>query len=513
MTSPSPSSSHQTPQLRVLNDHQIETLYDATLECLERTGVNVLNEQARDLLSEAGARVVGVTARVPPRLIQDAVKAAPESFTLWGRPVGDDRRQDERYCIEVCSRALGQCHPDSVSFGPGPTCTYFIDPQTGQRRRSQRGDPGRAALICDALNNLDYVMGLALIDDVAPELAPVYEFAEMITNTAKPILPWAYSRHNVSDIYRIAVAAAGDEQRISERPFLALFATFQSPLQHTGEDLANVLWAVDHNLPVVYLGGGSSGSTAPITGAGTLVITLAGMLSGLAIAQLRQPGAAVCVGSAPQPMDLRTARPAYGAPEMSLYCAALSDVCCYLGLPYMGTAGASESKMVDQQAAIECAIQAILSGISGATLIHDVGFLDCADIGSLEMLVMNDEIIGMTRRILRGIEITGETLMLDLIDRVGPGGHFLAQKETAERCREEIWVPSLMDRASWDTWVARGGETLTDRINRRVREILSTHQPPPLPAGVEDEIASILQAAETRLGASEAGGLPGPKEC
>jgi len=488
----------QTPQFRVLNNDQIEKVYHATLECLERTGVEVLNEEARDLLSQAGARLDDARVHVPPHVIQDAVAAAPESFTLWGRPVGDARQQADRYKVEVCSLPLGQPIVDSTSFGPGPTCTYFIDPETGERRRSRLGDPGLAAFVCDALDNLDYVMGLALIDDVTPELSPVYEFADMVTNTAKPILPWAYSPDNVSDIYRIALAVAGDEQRLKDRPFLALFSTFQSPLQHTRDDLANVLLAVERDLPVVYLGGGSAGSTAPITGAGTLVITLAGMLSGLAILQLKREGAPVCVGSAPQPMDLRTARPSYGGPEMSLYCAAVSDVCRYLGLPFMGTAGASESKTVDEQAAIESAVQVLLSALSGCALIHDVGFLDCADIGSLEMLVMNDEIIALTRRIMKGIEISDDTLMLDLIDEVGPGGHFLAERETAERCREEIWTPSLMDRESWEMWVAAGAETMTDRIQRRLRKILSTHTAPPLPEGTQQQITAVLETAEAR---------------
>lgn len=496
---PTHGCTHQTPQFRVLCHHQIEKLYQATLECLERTGVNVLNKEARALLSQAGAAVDGIRACVPPRVVEDAIAATPRSFTLWGRPVGDARWQDERYKMEVCAPALDKRIVDCVRFGPGPTCTYFIDPETGERRKSRRGDSGLAALVCDALDNLDYVMGLTLIDDVAPELSPVYEFVEMVTHTAKPILPWAYSVANVADIYRIAVATAGDEIALRERPFLALFATFQAPLQHTKEDLANVLWAAERGLPVVYLGGGSAGSTTPITGAGTLVVSLAGMLSGLAILQLKRPGAPVCVGSAPQPMDLRTARPAYGAPEMSLYCAALSDTCRYLGLPFMGTAGASEAKVIDLQAAIESAVQVLLSALSGATLIHDVGFLDCADIGSLEMLVLNDEIIGMARRIVKGIEITDDTLMLDAIDRVGPGGHFLTEKETAERCREEIWIPSLMDRTSWEIWAASGGETAIDRVKRRLRTILATQESPPLPGGTAEQIVAILQAADDRL--------------
>jgi trimethylamine--corrinoid protein Co-methyltransferase len=424
---------HQTPQFRILSDGQIEKIYQATLECLNRTGVDVHNAEARDLLARAGAQVDGVRVRIPPHIIQDAVAANPRSFTLWGR--------DGRHRIQVV--------PDRVYFGPGPTCTYFIDPETGERRRVRRGDPGLTALVCDALNNIDYVMGLGLIDDVTPALAPVYEFAEMIANTAKPVLPWAYSVENVSDIYQIALAVTGSEETLRQRPFLAFFATFQSPLVHTDEDLTNALQAAKRDIPIVYLGGGTAGTTAPVTGAGTLVITLAGTLSGLAVIQLKKRGVPVCIGGVPQPMDLRTARPAYGGPEMSLYSAAMADISRYLGLPFMGTAGASEAKVLDSQAAIESTVQVILSGLSGATLVHDVGFLDCADIGSLEALVMNDEIIAMTRRIMRGVEVSDDTLMLDLIDRIGPGGEFMSARETARRCRtasehdcEKFWLPT-----------------------------------------------------------------------
>jgi trimethylamine--corrinoid protein Co-methyltransferase len=341
-------------------------------------------------------------------------------------------------------------------------------------------------------------MSLGLIDDVPHRLAPVYEFAEMIAGTGKPVLPWAYSTQNVSDIYRIALAVAGSEENLRHRPSMAFFATYQSPLIHTDEDLANTFWAVQRGIPVVFLGGSAAGSSSPVTGAGTLVITLAGALSGLAAIQLKSRGAPVCLGIVPAVMDLRTCRPAYGSPEMSLFSAAVVEVCRYLGLPFMGTAGASEAKVLDLQAAIESTVQVLLSGLSCTPLVHDLGFLDCADIGSLEMLVMNDEIVGMVRRILRGIEISEDALMLDLIDEIGPGGEYVSAVETARRCRAEVWVPRFMDRNAWLNWQAAGSLTMHDRIKLRLREILTHHEPPPLPAGVEKEIQAILAAAEER---------------
>ena len=475
-------SAQQTPQFRVLSDGQIVRLFEATLECLQRTGVNVHNKEARQLLDGAGARVDGARVWIPPHIIQDAIAASPRSFTLWSR--------DGKPAMQVA--------PDRVHFGPGPTCTYFIDPGSGERRVTRLGDPGMTALVCDALEHIDYAMSLGLLGDVMPNLAPVYEFAEMVANTTKPVLPWAYSPENVADIYEIALAVAGSQEALRRRPFFAFFATYQSPLVHTDLDLANVFWAAERGVPIVYLGGSTAGSTGPVTGAGSLVVTLAAALSGLAIIQLKARGSSVCIGGVLQAMDLRSCLPAYGSPEMSLYSAALSDVFRYLGLPFMGTAGASEAKELDLQAAIESTVQVLLSGLSGTPLVHDIGFLDCANIGSLEMLVMNDEIIAMTRRIMRGMEVSDSTLMLDLIDAVGPGGEYLSAKHTARRCRAEIWDPALMDRQNWVNWTKSGAQAMHHRIRERLRGILATHRAPALPDGAAERIQAVLEAAEAR---------------
>jgi trimethylamine---corrinoid protein Co-methyltransferase len=473
---------HQTPQFRILSDLQIGRIFQATLTCLQQTGVKVLNQTARDSLATAGADVDGEIVRIPAYIIEESVSTCPSSFTLWGR--------DGTHPIELID---GQ-----NIYGPGPTCTYFIEPVTGQRRKTRLGDPGQTARVCDALINIGYVMSLGLIDNVKPDLASVYEFAEMVANTIKPILVWAYSLDQLRDIYKIATAVAGSEENLRQKPFIGFFSTTLSPLTHTDKDLENVLWAAEHDLPIFYMGGGTVGSTTPITGAGALVITLAELLSGLAIVQLEKPGAPVCIGSVMAPSDLRTVRPAYGGPEMSMNCAAMSDISRYLGIPYMGTAGASESKMLDLQAAIESTFQVLLSSLSNATMVHDVGFLDCADIGSLEMLVMNDEIISMSRRIKRGIEISDQTLMLDLIDQVGPGGEFLSSMETAHLCRLEIWMPGLMDRAPWVEWYDAGSIHMHDRIKAKLHTILNTHHPPLLTEEITEKIAAVLQSANER---------------
>jgi trimethylamine--corrinoid protein Co-methyltransferase len=466
------------PRLRILSDEQCRELTLASLECLERIGVEVGNAEARELLAAAGATLDGTRVRIPAHVIRDAIASTPPAFTVWGRGEQPMRVTNDR-----------------VHYGPGLTSTYFIDPETGERRPSRRGDPALTARVADALTNIDYVMGLGLIGDVDAELASVYEFAEMLANTGKPIIAWAHRASNLVAMARMAAAVAGSEEALRQRPIFALFATYPSPLRHTDEDLGNAIWAARHGVPVVYLGGPTVGIESPFSSASALVLHQAAALSGLAVIQLARRGAPAAIGGLPSPMDLRTARPSYGSPESVLHSAACAELARYLGVPFMGTAGASESKLIDAQAGLESMMQTLMAALSGASLVHDAGFLDCADIGSLSMLILTDEIIGMVKRLMRGIEVNRGTIMLDLIEKVGPGRHFLDEPESAALSRREVWMPTVLDRNQHALWEQAGAKDTAQRVNEKLRKILAKHQPPALTATQSAAIESILADA------------------
>lgn len=476
------SLEHHTPHFRVLSDDQCAEIYKAALECLERVGVQIHNKAARALLVSRGAKAEGVIVRIPTELVKQAVASTPHEFTVWGR--------DDRHKMLV---AL-----DRVHFGPGPTCTYFIDPISGERRKARRGDAGMTAKVCDALPNIDYIMGLSLFDDVTPVLAPVYEFAEELANTSKPIVAWVNNVTTFDDIYQMAVATSGNEDSLREKPLFALFTTYESPLKLADSALSTLMRAAEVGVPSICLGGPTVGLESPFTGAAALVLHLACALTALTVVQLFIPGSAMAIGGLPSMMDLRTARPAYGSPEASLHSAAAVDLARHLGIPFMGTAGASEAKRVDAQAGAEAALQVMLSALSGASLVHDVGFLDCADIGSLSYLVLVDEIIGMAARVMRGVRVDADTIMLDLIEKVGPGGSFINQPRSASLCRKEAWVPSVLSRDPYAKWERNGSLSTEDVLNAKVKKILETHQPNPLEPEVREVIEIILNAAEAR---------------
>ena len=150
---------------------------------------------------------------------------------------------------------------------------------------------------------------------------------------------------------------------------------------------------------------------------------------------------------------------------------------------------------MDEQAAIEACFSIMMNALAGTNLIHDVGYLSSGLTGSLEMMVMSDEIIAMTRRMLRGVPVDEDSLAIEAIDRVGPGGHYLSDDHTLNYFRSEFWRPTLLNRLNLEQWKAAGGKTMGERLNHKVLEIIEKHRPQSLPENVKKQIQDIIEEA------------------
>ena len=248
----------------------------------------------------------------------------------------------------------------------------------------------------------------------------------------------------------------------------------------------------------MYVPAPTAGGTAPVTMAGILVQGLAETLAGLVISQLRSPGAGIIMGGVYTILDFRTMIFSYGCPELLLLSAALTDIGKWLGLPIFSTAGCSDSKSSDGQASLEAGMSILMAGLSGANLIHDVGYLESGLTGSLVQLALSDEIISMTKRLLRGIVVTPDSMALDVIRGVGPGGHYLASEHTLQHFKSELWRPGILDRNDFARWDETGRKTLEERVRGRVLRILEEHQPPPVSAEALAAMRKIVERAEGR---------------
>jgi len=291
-------------------------------------------------------------------------------------------------------------------------------------------------------------------------------------------------------------AITGGKEEFKKRPFMTLYAEPSSPLSHTKTAVDKLLYAAEHEIPVIYTPCPIGGATAPATLAGILVVGLAECLSGLVIAQQKKKGCPVIIGGVVSIMDMGKLILTYGAPELHLLSAALTDISKWLNLPVFSTGGCSDSKVMDQQAAIESALSILFATLSGANLVHDIGYLEYALVGSYDMLTLTDEIIGMVKHIAKGIRVDEERLALDIIHNVGPGGNFLAEEHTLKHFREEFWFPQLINRQSYEKWVENGSSSLADRVNKKVLNILADYQSTLLADDVLEELGEIVDKAD-----------------
>lgn len=472
-------------RFEMLSPDQLQALYDGVLHVLQYTGLDVQHEEAREILKEAGAWVDGERVRIPSWLVRRSLDLAPRSFTLFardGNPAHD---------IHI--------GPGRAHFGPGPTCVNFIDVETLERRPYQKSDVPLVAKIVDALPNIDFCESLGTVGDVHHDLGALYEFAGMFPNTSKPIVAWSYDWDDSEAIHRIAVAEAGGQEAFEKRPNYVHYCEPLSPLVSTNEALDKLVFAARHRVPLVFTPCPLAGGTAPVTAAGIITQAAAESWMGLTIAQAIQPGLPFFMGGVLSVMDMSSMILAYGAPELSLMMAGLTELAHFAGLPLWQTGGCTDSKTFDGQAMIEGSLSCFFSALSGGDLTHDVGYTESAMTGSVFQLAAMDEAIGYARRITRGIEVNEDTLAVDVIHKVGPNNHYLREQHTRDYFKSEFWYPKLHDRRNFEEWEMMGRTTMKDRTVDRVRDILASHEPSPIKPETERVIEEVLEEAEERV--------------
>ena len=469
---------------QTLSTDQLQALYDGALLVLENTGLDVHHDEARDIFAKAGAWVDGVRVRIPSYLTRQALATAPRSFRVYARD------GNPKHDINI--------GPGFAHFGPGPTPPNFIDVETLKRRPFVRNDAGIVAKVVDALPNIDFCESLGTVSDVTTTLAATYEFAEMFPNTSKPIVAWSYGWDDGEDIHKMAIAEAGGQDAFEKRPNYIHYCEPLSPLTGSFEAVDKLIFAARHRVPVIFTPCPLAGGTAPMTAAGIIVQAAAESWMGLVLAQTIKPGVPFFMGGVLSVLDMGATILAYGAPELSLMMAGITELAHFAGLPLWQTGGCTDSKTLDEQAAIEGSLSCFFSALTGGDLCHDVGYTESGITGSILQTAMMDEAIGYSRHITRGIEVNEETLATDVIHEVGPNGHYLTHKHTRKHFQTEFYMPHLCDRRNYEQWKNTGAKTMGQRVIERVRTILATHQPSQIKPETEKAIREVLEAAEDR---------------
>ena len=468
-------------RLQAVDPQGIAAIHDATVQVLSETGVVYEDEEALELLSAAGAVANDEgLVKIPEALLGQAIESAPSAMLMYSREGEEAMRLEQGYTY----------------CGTGSDCLYVIDLQTGERRRTTKTDIGTFARLGDALPNIDFILSMGLASDVPRDTADLHHFEAMVGNTSKPIFFTATNHYNLIDIINMAREVAGGRQELQDHPFLGLFAMPSPPLRHPKIALQNLVYCARNRIPVVYASGTSMGGLGPMAIAGGTVSSNCDVLSGLVVHQLANPGAPFIYGIGVSVMDMFTTIDSYGAPEHHLADVVNAQVAHSYGLPTWGYAGNTDSKVLDLQAALEYFSSTLMGLLSGCTLLHDVGYLESGMTASCESIVFGSEVVEHARRLLQTVEVSQETLAVETINRVGPGGTFLPERHTVRHLRD-FWYSSLLDRRRYSQWCDSGRQTMFDRLKARVRDILSSHESVPLDESVSRSIHDLTAARDS----------------
>lgn len=442
-------------------------MHEAALSILADPGVDIHHEGARAMLASAGARVDGVRVRFGAELVERALAAAPRSFKLKSR--GD---------LEPLSVEDGR-----VYFGTGGDCLYTHDLDTGERRRARLSDVSAFAALTECLPNLDYVMSMALPEDVPETDIDMAVVAELLRSTRKPIMICATCAPETLADLRGMAELCGDADS------LIIYAMPSPPLAITDDAAGRIIACAELGLPLVYSSSPAPGTSAPCSRAGMVAVSTADVLAGLVIHQLAGPGAPFVYGALHTGLSMRTSALTYCNPETMALQQASTEMGRHYGLPTFTFGGCSDAKTLDGQWALETATTLALAALSGGTLMHDVGYVEASFQGSYESIILGDELAGYVRAYLRGVSLDDLDFVVDEIRAAGPGGNHLARPYTRKQHRT-FWQPSVLDWWMHDHWEAQGEQTLLDRLRERGRELRA--QPPAfeLPPDVLAELAS-----------------------
>jgi trimethylamine--corrinoid protein Co-methyltransferase len=452
------------PRLQVINEAQIAQLHEATLDVLQRTGVKITHPRALEILSAAGVRVNGGRVKMPGWLVEDAIRKAPSRIVLG------TRTGKRTVFLEL----------DKSFFGPSLDCVDYMDPKTHARVRFNSEHVKVTAALCDALPNFQWCMTIGMAEDVPADIADRIIARNVFEHCEKPLVFCCKDTNSVKDTYEMALLLCGGKENFDEAPTVVHYSEPISPLVYFDPAMDKLIYCAENRIPLINFPAPQCCGSSPATFAGALVQASAESLSGLVVHQLVNPGAPFIYGAFTTIMDMRTTIFSYGAVEMSLMTAAMAQMAQYYRLPFFGTAGATDAKFCDAQAGAEAALQILSAAAAGSGLVHDCSsWMDHGSMASPEFMVLVHDIVDSVNHFMEGIPVTEETLALDVIHRVGPGGHYLQDAHTLDHFRK-IKYSEIFDRMVQDQWKAAGAKTFEKRLQEVTLKKMA-HRPEPLP--------------------------------
>lgn len=471
--------------VQALTPEQIAKIHEGSLRLLSRIGVEVPHGDLLARFADHGATVDWQRKRVqiPPELVERCLQSCGRRFTLYGR--------DLRH---TASFGTGQRNYNSIAGE-----AHWVDEPGGPRRFARLSDVAVACRLGNALEHINIVGAMTDPQDVPVPVRCLHVFHEQLRNTTKPLFFWFHDRASARFVVEMLLALRGDEAHARQLPATYPLLEPISPLRFQFHGLDLLYEVARLNMPVAIGPMAQMGLSAPCTVAGTMVHQNAEVLAGICAVQLVNAGTPVCYGGICHAFDMHTTQLIFSGPEQAIFGVALTQMGKYYGLPVYVNTGLTDSKRPDAQAGLEAGATLMLSAAAGADVFGHMGISGVDQATSLDMLVLQEEVIAYVESALREVSFTDDALGFEASEEAGVGGTFLALDHTARHLRQELWQPKLLDRQYYESWRASGAPSTEDRCCQRKQQLLATHEVEPLAEDLDRELNRIVAAAEREL--------------
>ena len=475
------------PTLRLLDDELIRRIVTEARDIVGTLGVEIHNPGVLDMLDAHGARVDRSAARafLNDAIVDRAIASAPSGFRLY----------------DVHGRETHHFCDDRVHFTPGSAAINILDGETGAIRPPTTADYIRYVKVVSGLPHLASQSTAFIPADVPSGISDSYRLFLSLLYGEKPVVTGAFTIHAFDVMKDLQVAVRGTEPALAEKPLAVFSCCPTAPIKWSDVTSQNVIDCARYAIPVELVSMPLAGFMSPVTLVGSLVQHTAETLSGLVISQMARPGTPVLWGGSPAIFDIRYETTPMGAIETMMMDCAYSEIGHFLGLPTQAYISLSDAKQLDAQAGLETGMGATLAALAGINSVSGPGMLDFESCQSLEKLVVDNEICGMTKRLIRGIEPRDDFPSRPIFEELLREKHLLIAKHTRRHLREEIAFPGpVIDRANHARWLEEGALTLGARARQEVARLVAAYQPPGLSADVTGELTRIMQAEARRRG-------------
>ena len=467
--------------LEILTPQEVKRIHDATLHIIENVGVRFPSKQALEIWASHGASVDRdkMVVKAKPSLIEEALKTCPSVYPLAARDPAQDLPLDGNH----------------VYLGTDGCGVEVLDIQNGQRRTSRLQDVADIARLADATEEVAFHWVPVSAQDMPPETRGLHEIKAIWENSTKHVQTESiYNAREARAAIEMAIAIAGSKEALRQRPLLSLMQCSAPPLGHDGGSLEAALLAAEYGIPTGFMTMAACLTTGPATLAGTLAVGNAEVIAATALLQLAFPGAPVFYAAAQTASDLRSGAYTGGGPEDFLFGAATNVLSDFYDIPLSMGSFATGAKEPNWQAGLENSLSTFMASVVMSDMLLGVGLLHGSRVWSYAQMMMDCEIFSIIHKMMQGIVVDDESLALDTIAAVGPGGNFLAQKHTLKHMRD-VFLPQFMDRRPYNEWEERK-DNARDWALDKARKILAAHQPDPLDPKLSAEMEKIIEQVD-----------------